>query len=131
MIGSHYLPLSLLSLSLIQLDAFTSQNQIRPSLFAKRAEHSSSNRIFSSLKESTAETDLQLEEDVFMTLTRHESHDNVNSILAQTESLIREMYEQSLEENDNDESFESDGNEAKGTEEVFANSYVDLGKVRQ
>jgi HAD superfamily 5'-nucleotidase-like hydrolase len=48
--------------------------------------------------------------------------------------LIRELYEQSLEEQDNFEcNSEDDDTEVTeiGTEEVFANSYVDMGKVNK
>ena len=86
--------------------------------------------LFSSLKDSSVD----LENDLFTSFPTHESHESVNSIISQTEHLIGVLYKQSLEEQDNYDSNSEYNDDTEETEdgaeeEVYANSYVDMGKV--
>mmetsp|Transcript_27429 Transcript_27429/g.57947 ORF Transcript_27429/g.57947 Transcript_27429/m.57947 type:complete len:599 (+) Transcript_27429:277-2073(+) len=66
------------------------------------------------------------------TLPRHPTNDEANDILAQTEQAMRTMQETVMFISDNDEVDESKKEEIPveiEQESVYANSYVDLGKV--
>jgi hypothetical protein len=75
-----------------------------------------------------------------LTLPRHANHDGVNNILIETERLIRNMHEHSrrmrvvdpklsIAEGEGGEGGEFDAIDDNRDEEIYANTYVDLGKV--
>jgi len=62
----------------------------------------------------------------YMKLPRHPSNEEVNNILTKIESLILSLHQEKHDE----ENFIEPAFKEKALETVYANSYVDLGKVR-
>ncbi len=97
------------------------------------------------LKSSTTSTttlplddyDIQLLEikNKFTSLPRHNENDDINYILTRTEDAITKLYDNSIEETlcesstDVDNCIDEINNDETVKEKVYANSYVNLGKV--
>ncbi len=81
------------------------------------------------------EDDQENKRSEFTTLPRHETNKDINDILTKTETAILKLYENSIEiectKNSEDciEEDEMNDNDIAQVEKVYANSYVDLGKV--